>query len=132
MLASTSCGHREKEAAPFSQCALNPDAPAMELYDPFGNGQTQPRALLHSAGGRRHLRELLEYGGLLFAWYADARIAYTTTDLAVIRFGAYLHSATHRSKLDGIAQEVVQDLLESSSIPVRCERGRRVAAEIDV
>ena len=103
----------------------------MKLYKAFRDCQPQSGALFYAVRRRRNLAEFFKDRCMVFAGYANPRIAHTEADVATIRLSINLHVTAHWRKFHGVAQEVVKNLLETGSIPIGVQRRGRVTADID-
>ncbi|MNQ36956.1 hypothetical protein D3C85_504880 [compost metagenome] len=106
------------------------DATAQQGGQVARNRQPQPRAAVAAAGGAVGLVEGVENLVLLVVGNADARILHLEAHPAV-RAAAHVQAhGTRIRKLDGVRQQVFQDLLEA--LAVADERRRRVRRHLDV
>ena len=88
----------------------------MPLNQALSDGKSQAGALFDASGGLSRLAKLLKDQLLIFRPNTDASITDRNTD-QVTSGALNSHRSPFRSELQGIAQQVVQDLLES--YPVR-------------
>src|SRR5579862_5306058 len=93
--------------------ALQPDSPAMHLDQPLGDGQPQSRALAYSLGGHPDLVKTFKNCGLVFERNTDAGIDYRKRDPSVAANPTDRNRACLRRELDGVSEQIGQDLFES-------------------
>jgi hypothetical protein len=96
---------------PRPTLALDPDPPAVQLHELLSERQPEPRALLLAGMLAPNLAELLEDRRLILGRDPDARIADGDRDGPLGCRGGEADPAPLRGELDGIGQEVQQDLL---------------------
>src|ERR1039458_10714050 len=68
---------REKEGAPPARSALDPDRPAVQIHQPFGDGQPQPGSFRDRSRRGVHLVKLVENGFELGAGNTDSGVPNT-------------------------------------------------------
>src|SRR5215471_18588384 len=100
----------ERERRPLPGLALHPDPPAMQLDELSGERQPEPGPL-DLLVRRAHLPELLE-DRLLILW-CDAHAGVGDGDLgyAVVHRGAHVDPAVLGRELEGVGEQVQEDLL---------------------
>src|SRR4029453_7887838 len=89
--------------------ALDPDLAPVQLDELPAEGQSQPCAL-YLLVRRPHLAELLEHRLLILGCDADASVADRPLHEAILRHGRDVDPAALRRELDGVGQEVEDDL----------------------
>ncbi len=103
----------EDEGGAFGELAFEGDGGGQQVGELFADGQAQPGAFAAAGDGAVELAELFE--DLLLFGRADARAGIGDADAdggVVGLLSADLDAAAFGGELDGIAQEVVQDLLD--------------------
>src|SRR6185436_1147192 len=100
---------RERERGAHAHLALHPDPPAVQLDELPTQGQSQPGAL-DLLVRRPHLAELLEHRLLILRGDAHPRIADRHLDHAVLSCGPDVNAPALRGELDGIRQQIEDDL----------------------
>src|SRR5580658_7554950 len=106
----------EEEAAALARFTLQPDLSAMQFDQAFRDGQSQARAFSHALGGGAGLVEAFENGLLLFSGDSDSRIAHHDAHRSLHHRRFDPDASARWRELDGIAEQVVEDLLEAQAI----------------
>src|SRR5678815_5602295 len=101
---------REEEDAPASEDALDPDVSAVRLDDPAGDLQSQPRA---GTFALLRLPEAVEDLGQPYRRDAAARVGDPEQDVAVACRRADGDASMSRRELDRVADQVLEDLIET-------------------
>src|SRR5262249_11827091 len=101
---------RESERRSLAHLALHPDPAPVQLDELPGQGQTKPGPL-DLLARHAHLPDLLEDGVLIFLCYAHAGVGDRDLCHAVVHCGAHVDPAALRRELEGIGEEVQEDLL---------------------
>src|SRR5215813_14502890 len=112
----TAARQRERERRSLSHLTLHPDPPAVQLYKLPAQGEPQPRALrllLRPA----HLPEFLEHCLLVFGSNSNAGIRHRDLGHPVDEAGTHVDAAALRRELQGVREEVQQDLLHLPLVP---------------
>src|SRR3989442_4821654 len=102
-------GERKRTALAWR--ALHPDPSAVHLHQPARDRQAQPGALVLAADAALTLLKALEDAIGVFRRHADPAIAHADPQLRALTLGRDAHAARLR-ELDGVAQQVQEDLLE--------------------
>ena len=116
---------KEKGAAFIGSFALQPHPSSMQRDQPAYQGQPEARSLLLARIRRVRLFELTKDTLLIFRFDADSRIADGDAEAVLVALSALrvsvwlclqacskLNASALRSKLNGIAEQIVDDLLE--------------------
>src|SRR4029453_3622653 len=101
----------ERERRAPAPLALHPDPAAVQLYELPAKGQPQPCSL-GPLVRRPPLTELLEDGSLALWGNAPTCIGHRDLGRAVHKSRAHLHPAAFWSELQGVREEVQEDLLD--------------------
>src|SRR5258707_13022471 len=106
----------EEEYRSLFHFALDAELASQQLHNAGANGQTQPGSTKLPGNGGIRLLKSPKNRLLLFFGNADAGVSNRKFDLDLITFatkdvGAHVHLAL-RGKLDGVAYQIDQDLLE--------------------
>ena len=111
--------------------AFRAHAAAMQLDEAAHQGEADPEAARRIVLGPGYLHEGLEQALEGLGGNADAGIAHAHLELAVALVGGQLHLASGRRVLDGIGEEVAEDLLQADGIGVDHQRpGRKRDREL--
>src|SRR5437763_14943500 len=108
-------GDGEGKRAALAGRALHPDPSAMHLHQPAGNRQAQAGALVLAADPALTLLKALENSLGVIRRHTDAGIADADQQLRALALGRDTPAACLR-ELDGVAQQVQEDLLELGAI----------------
>ena len=108
-------GDGEGKRAALAGRALYPDPSAMHLHQPARDRQAQPGALVLAADPALTLLKALEDPLGVFRWNTDAGVADGDAQLGTLAFRHDAH-ATRFRELDGVAQQVQEDLLELGAV----------------
>ena len=119
----------EPEGRPPALPAFHADRAAHDLDEVFADGQAQARAAELPADGRVGLAEALEQAVLLIGGDADPRVRHGEPD--VVEIPPLLHADIERDRsgfreLDGVVQEVEQDLLDARLVAKHHRRQRGI------
>src|SRR5262245_6279478 len=100
---------RERERRAHTLLTLHPDSTTVELHKLPAQGESQARAL-HLLGRRPHLAELLEDLLLILGSDADSGVADGDLHESILGHCADFDPSTFGRELDGIRQQVQDDL----------------------
>src|SRR5277367_188484 len=103
---------REDETTPVPGLALDPDVAAVQLDEALRERQTEPRALSLLRPGVG-LLELLEDPVLVGERYPRSRVGHRHPHLPVDPRGRDRDLAARRRELDGVREEVEDDLADA-------------------
>src|SRR6185295_3229983 len=108
---SFATAHRQREGKrrTHTDLALHPDPATMQFDELPTQGQSQPCAL-YLLVRRPHLPELLEHRLLVLRGDADPGVADRHLDHAVLSCGPDVNAPALRGELDGIRQQIEDDL----------------------
>src|SRR5262249_17855878 len=107
--------NRERERRALAHLTLDPDPSVMELYELPRQGQPESRAL-DLLGGHPHLLELLEDRFLVLGRDTHTGVADGYLNGAIQGFRQDLNAPAFRCELDGIREQVEQDLADLALI----------------
>src|SRR5262249_57815325 len=105
----------ERERRAHALLALHPDPAAVEFHKLSAQGEPEPCAL-DLLRGCPHLAELLEDLLLIFRGYADSGVADGDLNDSILRDCADVDAPTFWSELDGVRQQVQDDLADLAFI----------------
>src|SRR6516162_7080385 len=103
-------GQRDRAGRALPRSARQLDPAAVRGDDAAGDAQTQPGAALGPAAGLVHAVEALEDVRQMLRGDADPRVTDARHHRSALRLDLHLDHATRRRVLDGIVQQVVEDL----------------------
>ena len=118
-------GDREEKSASASRCAFDPDASAVSLDDPFGDGKSEPGA---ETPGTGCLPESIKDTRQVLRRDTRARIRHSEDDLVVPRGRTHRDTTASLRELDRVADQVLEHLEES--IPITPNIGK-IAVQFD-
>ena len=115
----------DRETGAQAWPARDRDRPPHQVEQALTNGQTQARATKLACGGAVSLRKKAEYLAQGLGRNAHARVLHDHANADLVRVGPLANDAEHdftaRRELDGVAQQVDQDLAQAQRVTAQNE-----------